>query len=190
MRGSKWLAVAITVGFVSTGVAVAGPRSSETTQVQGRFHAALVNEPKQRQCDRHHVRVTATYRGDQRSNDRRLRGEIEIRAESVINTDNGWGRTSGSVVLRRPRSGRVKFRGEFVGVVEPDRGAEGFITGQTFGRRPVRLFANFNADQDIYTSAISGEFGNDSQVDGPYAPHEDQDPAVLTDACFDNGHHH
>jgi hypothetical protein len=186
MRGSKWLAVAITVGSVSTGVAVAGSKSSETTQVQGRFHATLAKEPKQRQCDANHVRIRATYTGDQTSDDRRLRGEIEIKLESVINTDNGWGRTSGSVVLHRSRHGRVKFRGEFVGVVEPDGGAEGFITGRTFGRRPVRLFANFNANQDIYTSAISGEFGNDSQVEGPYAPHEDQDPAILTDACFNN----
>ena len=108
--------------------------------------------------------------------------------ESVVNTDNGWGRTSGSVVVRRSGHSRVKFRGKFVGVVEPDNGAEGFITGRTFGGRPMRLFANFNSNQDIYTSAISGEFGNDSQVEGPYAPHEDQDPAVLTDACFD--HHH
>jgi hypothetical protein len=189
MRGSKWLAVAITVGFVSTGVAVAGSRSSETTQVQGTFHAIPVKEPKQRQCDKNHVRIQATFRGSQTSEDEpRLEGDLEIKVESVINTDNGWGRTSGSVVLRRSRHGRVKFRGEFVGVVEPDNGAEGFVTGRTFGRRPVRLFANFNSNQDIYTGAISGEFGTDSQVEGPYAPHEDQDPAVLTDACFD--HHH
>jgi hypothetical protein len=188
MRGSKWLAVAITVGFVSTGVAVAGSRSSETTQVMGRFHATLAKEPKQRQCDRNHVRIRATYTGEQTSDERRLRGDLLIVAELVINTDTGWGRTTGTVVLRRSGHRRVKFRGEFIGVVEPDGGAEGFITGRTSGGRPLRLFANFNANRDIYTGAITGEFGTDSQVDGPYAPHEDQDPAVLTDACFDRHH--
>ena len=72
MRGSKWLAVAITVGFVSTGVAVAGSKSSETTQVQGKFHATLFKEPRQQRCDKHHVRVTAIYTGDQTSDDGRL----------------------------------------------------------------------------------------------------------------------
>ena len=188
MRGSKWLAVAIPVGFASTGVAVAGSRSSETSPVQGTFHADLVKGPRQSQCDRNHVRVEATFRGRQRSDDRRLRGALQIKVESVINMDSGYGRTSGSVVVRGRRSGRLKFRGEFVGVVEPDRGAEGFITGRTFGGRPVRLFANFNAEQNVYTDAISGEFGTDSQVDGTYAPNEDQDPAVLTDACIDRHH--
>ena len=40
----------------------------------------------------------------------------------------------------------------------------------------------------IEKGAITGEFGKDSQTDKPYAPHEDQDPAILTNACFD--HHH
>jgi hypothetical protein len=189
MRGSKWLALVIALAFVSTGVAVAGPRSSETLPVQGDFHA-VAKRPKQRQCDKNHVRIRATFRGRQTSNDRRLEGRIEINVESVVNTANGWGRTSGSVVVRRSRHGRVKFRGEFVGVIEPDNGAEGFLTGRTFGRHgSVRLFANFNVDQNA-DGSITGEFGKDSQVQGPYyAPPEDQDPAVVTDACFKHGDH-
>ena len=191
MRSSKWLAVAIVVVFVSTGVAIAGSRSSKTRPVQGVFHAALAKPPKQRRCDKNHIRVQATYKGSQTSNNRRLRGDLTIEVESVVSTKNGYGRTSGSVVLRRSGGGRVKFRGEFVGVVEPDGGAEGFLTGRTRGRRSVHLFANFNVNQDIYTDSITGEFGKDSQVEKPYAPTEEQDPAVLTNACFDHhGHGH
>jgi hypothetical protein len=108
--------------------------------------------------------------------------------ESVVNTDNGYGYTSGSVVITRSGGHRIKFRGDVVGVVEPDGGAEGFLTGRTSGHRSVRLLANFNVDQDANTGAITGEFGKDSQTQQPYAPTEDQDPAVLTDACF-HGHH-
>jgi hypothetical protein len=188
MRGSRWLALVIAVGLLSTGVAVAGSRSSETLPVQGDFDAELVKEPKERQCDKNHVRIQARFRGDQTSNDRRLEGRLVIRAESVVNTENNWGRTSGTVVIRSHRHG-VKFRGEFVGVLEPDGGAEGFLTGRTFGRRSVQLFANFNVDQNA-DGSITGEFGKDSQVQGPYyAPPEDEDPAIVTNACFKRGHH-
>jgi hypothetical protein len=93
-------------------------------------------------------------------------------------------------VIRDPSTGRPKFRGEFVGVVEPDGGAEGFLSGRTVGHRSVRLLANFNADQDQNTGVLTGEFGKDSQVQQPYAPTEDQDPAVLTNACMNHGHGH
>ena len=76
-----------------------------------------------------------------------------------------------------------------MGVLEPDGGVEGFVTGRTCGHRSVHLFANFNVDQNS-DGSITGEFGKDSQVQGPYyAPPEDQDPAVVTDACFDRNHH-
>jgi hypothetical protein len=187
MRGRKWLAVAIAVGSVSTGVAVAGSGSSETSPVQGDFHADLVRT-KQRACDADHVRLRLRFEGSQTSSDPRLEGDLEANVESVVNTHNGYGYTSGSVVITRSGSHRTKFRGEVVGVVEPDGGAEGFLTGRTVGRRSVRLLANFNVDQDADTGAITGEFGKDSQIQDPYAPTEDQDPAVLTNACSD-GHH-
>jgi hypothetical protein len=186
MRGRRWLAVAIAVGSITTGVAIAGSGSSETSQVLGDFHAKLVKQ-KDRPCDANHTRFQLRFKGRQHSSDRRLRGRFEAEVESVVNDENGWGRTEGKVVVRG-RHG-VKFRGEFVGVVEPGGGAEGFLTGDTTSRPSVRLLANFNVDQDAKTGAIDGEFGMDSQTDQPYAPYsqEPQDPAIVTNACF---HHH
>jgi hypothetical protein len=186
MRGSRWLAVAVAVGSVSAGVAVAGSRTSETTAVSGDFKATLVS-PKEQRCDSNHLRLRFRFEGTQTSSDPRLVGDLQAKAQSVVNTQNGYGRTSGSVVIRDPSTGRPKFRGEFEAVVEPDGGAEGFLTGSTVGRPSVRLLANFNADQNGNT--LTGEFGKDSQVEQPYAiPPEDQDPAVLTNACLGDGH--
>ena len=191
MRAKKWLAVATAVSCVSTGVAVAGSGSSETNAVEGDFHANVVGTPKQRQCDANHLKTRIRFEGDQTSTDRRLEGRLEANVTTVVSTESGYGYTSGTVVIRRSRGHQIKFRGKVEGVIEPDGGAEGFITGLTVGgRRSTHLLANFNVNQDVYTGAITGEFGKDSQVDDPYAPHEDQDPAVLTNACFDNGHHH
>jgi hypothetical protein len=188
MRGSRWLAVAVAVGSVSAGVAVAGSWSSETTPVFGDFKATLVSQ-KEQPCAKNHVRLLLRFEGTQTSKDARLDGDLQAKVRSVVNTQNGYGRTSGSVVILDPKTGRPKFRGEFVSVVEPDGGAEGFITGSTVGRPSVRLLANFNADQNGNT--LTGEFGKDSQVEKPYAiPPEDQDPAVLTNACLDNDHDH
>jgi hypothetical protein len=189
MRGSRWLAVAVAVGSVSTGVAVAGGGSSETSPVLGDFEAELVKQ-KERRCDHKHVKVELRFKGFQTSNDERLEGQLEVNVESVVNTRNGWGYTKGTVTVRSSRGHWSKFRGDVVGVVEPDGGAEGFLTGRTSGRGSVRLFANFNVDQDPATGAITGEFGKDSQEQKPYAPTEDQDPAVLTNACLDKGHGH
>lgn len=189
MRGSRWLAVAVAVASVSTGVAVAGGGSSETSPVLGDFEAELVKQ-KERRCDFEHVKVQLRFRGFQTSNDERLEGDLEANVESVVNTRNGWGYTKGTVKVRSSRGHRTKFRGEVIGVVEPDGGAEGFLTGRTQGRDSVRLFANFNVDQDPTTGAITGEFGKDTQEQKPYAPEEHQDPAVLTNACLDKGHGH
>jgi hypothetical protein len=187
MRGRRWLAVVIAAASISTGVAVAGGGSSETSPVLGDFHADLVKQ-RQRPCDSNNTRVQVRFEGTQTSNDARLEGDFEANVESIVNNDNGWGRTKGTVTIRKTGRHSVKFRGDFVGVVEPDGGAEGFLTGDTKGRHSVRLLANFNVDQDAATGAITGEFGKDSQTDKPYAPHEDQDPAILTNACSD--HHH
>jgi len=187
MRGRRWIAVLIAVGSISTGVAIAGSGPSETKQVTGDFHARLKYE-KHSKCDANNTRFRSQFKGRQHSSDKRLRGRFAANVESVVNDDNGWGRTSGTIVV----SGRhgVKFSGKFEGVVEPDGGAEGFLTGDTTGRPSVHLLANFNVDQDAKTGAIDGEFGMDSQTDQPYAPYgqEPQDPAILTNACF--GHHH
>ena len=85
----------------------------------------------------------------------------------MVSTKNGWGRTEGDVTVREPgRRGKTKFRGEFVGVVEPDGGVEGFVIGDTKGKKSFRLFANFNVNQDPYSPEITGEFGTDSQETG------------------------
>jgi len=189
MRGSRWLAAACAVGCVSTGVAVAGSGSSETKAVTGEFQAELKRQ-HQRRCDANHVKLRLRFKGDQTSDDDQLAGKFEANVETVQDTNTGYGYASGTVVIREEgRRNRTKFRGEFVAVVEPDGGAEGFLTGRTTGRGSMRLLANFNVDQDPETLAITGEFGKDSQEQDPYGPHEDQDPAVLTDAC-DKGHGH
>ena len=189
MRGSRWLAAACAVGCVSTGVAVAGSGSSSTSAVTGEFQAKL-KDRHQRRCDANHVKLRLRFKGEQTSDDDRLEGKFEANVETVQDTNTGYGYTSGSVVIREEgRRGRTTFRGQVVGVVEPDGGAEGFLTGRTTGRgESVRLLANFNVDQNPDTLAITGEFGKDSQTQKPYAPDEDEDPAVLTDACDRNGH--
>jgi hypothetical protein len=188
MRGRRWLAVLIAVGSISTGVAIAGSGSSETSQVLGDFHAKVKQHGYP--CDANHTRFQSRLKGRLHSSDKRLRGRLEAKAESVVNNDNYWGRTEGTVVVRGHHG--VKFRGEFVGVVEPGGGAEGFLTGDTTGRHSVHLLANFNADPGADPDTIDGEFGMDSQTDQPYAPYgqEPQDPAILTNACFDKKHGH
>ena len=149
----------------------------------GQFHADLKRRHRER-CDANHVKFHLKFEGEQTSSDDRLAGDFEAKVETVQDTNTGYGYTSGTVVIREEgRRNRIKFRGKVVGVVEPDGGAEGFIIGRTTGRKSLRLLANFNANQNPYTLAISGEFGKDSQKQDPYGPHEDQDPAVLTDAC-------
>jgi hypothetical protein len=190
MRGRGWLAVVIAAGSITTGVAIAGSGSSETSQVTGDFHAKL-KDSKQRKCDASHTRFELRFKGRQHSSDPRLEGRLEANVESVVNDETGWGRTEGTIVVRsRRHHHRVKLSGDFVGVVEPGGGVEGFITADTTGRDSVRLLANFNAQQDEDTGEIDGEFGTDSQTDSPYAPYDQnpQDPAIVTNACF--GHHH
>jgi hypothetical protein len=192
MRGSRWLAAVVVVGSISTGVAIAGSGKSETTAVTGTFEVAQVGKAKQRQCDAKHVRIKTRFEGDQTSSDSRLTGQLEIKATSVVSTENGYGRSKGTFVLRRTYSPGAAFRGEFVAVLEPDGGGEGFLTAESRGRHPLHLLANFNFDQTS-PGHLSGEFGTDSQLDSPYSE-EDQDPAILTSGCFDkkhgHGHHH
>jgi hypothetical protein len=187
MRGRRWLAVAIAVGSISTGVAIAGSGESETTQVMGKFDVHAVGKVKKRKCDANHVRTKARFEGEQTSSDPRLTGDLEIKATSVVKK-KGYGYSKGTFVLRQTYSPGATFRGEFVAVLEPDGGGEGFLTGESRGRHPLHLLANFNFDRTSHRH-FSGEFGNDSQLDSPYSD-EDQDPAILTNACFDKKHGH
>lgn len=188
MRGSRWLAAVVVVGSISTGVAIAGSGKSETTPVTGTFKVEVVGTPKERQCDAKHVRTKVRFEGDQISEDSRLTGRLEIKARSVVNTENGYGYSKGTFVLRQTYSPGASFRGEFVAVLEPDGGGEGFLTAESQGRHPLHLLANFNFDETS-PGHLSGEFGTDSQLESPYSE-EDQDPAILTNACFDKKHGH
>ena len=188
MRGSRWLAAVVVVGSVSTGVAIAGSGKSETTAVTGTFEVTQVGKAKQHPCDAKHVRIKTRFEGDQASSDSRLVGQLEIKATSVVSTKSGYGRSKGTFVLRQTYSPGASFRGEFVAVLEPDGGGEGFLTAESRGRHPLHLLANFNFDQTS-PRQLSGEFGTDSQMDSPYSE-EDQDPAILTNGCFDKKHGH
>ena len=190
MRGSRWLAAVVAVGAISTGVAVAGSGKPETTAVTGTFEVHVVGTPKERDCAAKHVRTKARFEGEQVSSDDRLTGHLEIKATSVVNTENGYGRSKGTFVLRQTYKPGATFRGEFVAVLEPDGGGEGFLTAESRGRHGLHLLANFNFDETS-PGNLSGEFGTDSQLKSPYSE-ENQDPAILTNACFGkkHGHHH
>jgi hypothetical protein len=192
MRGSRWLVAVVAVGSISTGVAIAGSGKSETSPVKGTFEAGVVGTPKEKRCAHKHMKTRVRFVGTQESEDSRLAGDLEIKAVSVVNTDKtskgyGYGYSKGTVVIRQSYRPHTTFRGEFVAVLEPDGGGEGFLTGVTKGKGAVHLLANFNFEEDR-PGHITGEFGQDHQVDDPYAPTEDQDPAIVTNACFDRHH--
>ncbi len=187
MRGSRWLAAVAAVSAISTGVAIAGSGKSKTTAVNGTFSVHVVGKPKARECAPKHVRTEARFEGEQSGSEPRLTGHLEIKATSVVRK-NGYGRSEGTFVLHRTYSPGTSFRGEFVAVLEPDGGGEGFLTGESRGKHPLHLLANFNFDETS-PGHLSGEFGKDSQLDSPYSQ-EDQDPAILTNACFDKKHGH
>jgi hypothetical protein len=176
MRSIRWLAIAAAAGSVSAGVAIAASQSSETSLVTADFQASIVSQ-KQRQCDASHLGFRVTFAGSQTSSDPRLSGNLQARARSVVNTDNGYGITRAKARISDPSTGRPKFNGHAVGVLEPDGGSEGFLTGRTVGPDSVRLLANFNLQQDQTTGAITGELGKDTQSGAT------KDPAVLTNAC-------
>jgi len=184
MHGNKWFAVGVAVSAVSVGVALGASRSSETTPVRADFHAALISQ-QQRACGENHMKFRLGFQGTQTSSDPRLAGDLEAKVRSVVNTQTGYGRTSGAVVIRDAATGRLKLRGHVVGVLEPDGGTEGFLIGSTVGAGSVRLLANFNVQQDA-TGAITGELGKDTQTTTL------QDSAILTDACrgAHDKHHH
>jgi hypothetical protein len=176
MRRISWLLAPVAAVSLAAGIAVAGPQSSETKPVTADFQASLTQQ-RERACDASHSIFRVRFEGTETSDDARLAGSLEARVTSVVNTETGWGRTTGKVVIRDPASGHPKFHGRVVGVIEPDGGVEGFLQGRTVARPHMRLLANFNAVQNQQTGAITGEFGKDSQSGGS------QDPAILTNAC-------
>ena len=176
MLSIRRLAIGAGVASLSAGVAIAASQPAETTAVTADFQAAVVSQD-QRQCDADHIKFRVKFEGTQTSSDPRLSGNLTIRAVSVVNTTNGYGSTRAKVRLRDAASGKPKLHGVAVGVIEPDGGSEGLLTGRTVGPNSVRLIANFNLQQDQSTGALTGEIGKDSQTGAS------QDPAILTNAC-------
>ena len=176
MRRISWLLVPVAAASLAAGAAVAGPQSSETTAVTAEFQASVADS-KDRACDASHSIFRVKFEGTETSSDPRLTGNLVARVRSVVNTETGWGRTTGKVVVRDAATGHPKLHARVVGVIEPDGGVEGFLEGRTVGRPHMRLLANFNATHHPQTGAITGEFGEDSQSGGS------QDPAILTNAC-------
>jgi hypothetical protein len=176
MVSIRWLAICAGVASFSAGVAIAASQPSETTAVTADLQAGVVSQ-KQRQCDASHMKFRVKFEGTQTSADARLSGKLTVRAVSVVNTENGYGYTRAKVRVSDAASGKPKLHGLAVGVIEPDGGAEGLLTGRTVGPHSMRLVANFNLQQDEQTGALTGEIGKDSQTGAS------QDPAILTNAC-------
>jgi hypothetical protein len=183
MSRLKWLTALAAAGSLSAGVAVGASTSAETTPVTADFRAEIASV-SQRQCDPNHVLFRLTFEGTQTSSDPRLAGDVSARVRSVVNITNGWGQTAAKVVVRDATTGGVKARANLFGVIAPDGSVEGVYVGHTTGPNSARLVANFNANQNPTTGAVTGEIGKDSQTGAL------QDAAVLTNACKaddDNG---
>jgi hypothetical protein len=176
MRTSRWLAVAAAAASISAGVAVAASQPSDTSAVTADFHADLTAQ-RERQCDVNHTVFRVRFDGTQTSSDPRLSGKLAVRVTSVVNTTNNYGYTNGRVRISDDATGKPKFNGHVVGVLDPDGTAEGVITGRTVGPHSARLIGNFNVAQDPDTGAITGEIGKET-LSGAV-----KDPAVLTNAC-------
>ena len=159
----RWLAIGAGVASFSAGAAIAGSQSGETTAVTADFQAAVVSQ-KQRQCDADHLKFRVRFEGTQTSADARLSGKLTIRAVSVVNTQNGYGYTRAKVRVSDTTTGKPKLHGLAVGVIEPDGGTEGLLSGRTVGPNSKRLLANFNVSQNATSGALTGELGKDSQA--------------------------
>ena len=176
MLSFRWLAIGAGVASFSAGAAIAASQSSETTPVTADFQAAVVSQ-QERQCDARHTKFRVKFEGTQTSADPRLSGKLTVRAVSVVDTQTGYGSVRAKVRVRDAATGKPKLHGLAVGVIEPDGGTEGLLSGRTVGPDSMRLLANFNVSQNATTGALTGEIGKDSQTGGS------QDPAILTDAC-------
>jgi hypothetical protein len=183
MLSFRWLAIGAGVASFSAGVAIAASQSTETTPVTADFQAALVSS-QDRQCDADHTKFRVRFEGTQTSADPRLSGNVVIRAVSIVSTQSGYGFTRAKVRVSDPATGKPKLHALAVGVIEPDGGSEGLISGRTVGPDSMRLIANFNVAQDQTSGALTGEIGKDSQTGAA------QDPGILTDACKGGRGHH
>jgi hypothetical protein len=183
MLSLRWLAIGAGIASFTAGAAIAASQSAETTAVTADFQAAVVTQ-QQRQCDANHLKFRVKFEGTQTSADARLSGKLTVRAVSVVNTQNGYGSVRAKVRVSDTATGKPKLHGLAVGVIEPDGGSEGLLTGRTVGPNSMRLIANFNLQQDETTGALKGELGKDSQAGGS------QDPAILTNACKGGRGHH
>jgi|SRR5919108_3600531 hypothetical protein len=177
MRRISWVLAPVAAVSLAAGVAVAGSQSSETTPFSADFQASLVN-PKTRACDSSHSVFRGKFQGTITSTDERMSGDLTARVRSVVNTETGWGRTTGKVIIRQTGTRKPKFEGRAVGVLEPDGGGEGFLTGRTVAKPHARVYANFNIQQDQQTGAITGELGKDTLSGATF-----KDSAILTSAC-------
>jgi hypothetical protein len=183
MLSIRWLAIGAGVASFSAGVAIAASQPSETTAVTADFQANVVSQ-SQRQCDANHIKFRVDFEGTQTSPDPRLSGKLTARAVSVVSTVSGYGYTTAKVRVSDPATGQPKVHARAVGVIEPDGGSEGLLTGRTVGPNSMLLVANFNLQQDATTGALTGEIGKDSQTGAS------QDPAILTNACKGGHGHH
>ena len=176
MFSFKLLLAATAAGALTAGAAVGALQPGETTPVTAEFHAALTAQ-QQHQCGPSLSVFRLRFDGTFTSADPRLAGDVVARVRSVVDTTNQYGSTSGIVLIRDPATGRVKFVGRVVGVLEPGGGIEGFLDGRITGPSSGHLLANFNARQNATTGAITGELGKDTQTGAA------QDPAVVTSGC-------
>lgn len=181
MRSIRWLLVPVAGVSLAAGVAVAASQSSETTPFTADFHADLVKQTE-RACDASHTAFRVRFKGTQTSTDSRLAGDLTVRVRSVVDNESGWGWTRGKIVVRETGGEVPKFEGHVVGVLEPGDRVEGFLRGRTVARPHAKVFANFNAEQDETTGAVTGEIGKES-LSGMH------DGAILTNACR-GGHQH
>jgi len=180
MSRMRWMLVPVAGLSLAAGVAVAGPQSSETTPFTADFQASVAKQT-QRSCDASHTAFRVLFKGTLTSTDSRLAGDLIVRVRSVVNNENGWGRTTGKVIVRETGTHKPKFGGHVVGVLEPDGQVEGFLRGTTVAKPHAKMFANFNVQQ-AENGDVTGEIGKES-LGGM------QDGAILTNACR-GGHQH
>ena len=153
MLSLRWLAIGAGIASFSAGAAIAASQSGETTAVTADFQAAVVSQ-MERQCDANHTKFRVLFEGTQTSADARLSGKLTVRAVSVVNTQNGFGYVRAKVRVSDAATGKPKLHGHAVGVIEPDGGSEGLLSGRTVGPNSMRLLANFNVQQNAQTGAL------------------------------------
>ena len=180
MSRKRWLLVPVAGLSLAAGVAVAGPQSSETTPFTADFQASVAKQT-QRSCDAAHTAFRVLFKGTLTSTDPRLVGDLTVRVRSVVNNESGWGRTTGTMIVRETGTHKPKLGGHVLGVLEPEGQVEGFLRGTTVAKPRAKVFANFNVQQ-AENGDVTGEIGKET-LSGM------QDGGILTNACR-GGHQH